>query len=153
MILAKIGVNIIASILIMIGGLIGILSVFTAWFTLDLWLTSVSWSGWEIFRDSTGDLADGYSQWMPLVVLIFSVIAALIGLFSLFKPSKTIGGGAIVCGILVLVGAILFATYTETAGPLSMKYMDFIDTGVYLAIVAGIVIIVFGAVRMISKEK
>jgi hypothetical protein len=147
----KIGMNLLSSILIMVGGLLGLLSVFMAWFEISIGWVTVSMSGWEIIRESVDGMDGGYVQWTPLIVMIFSVIALLIGLSTLVKPHKAAGMGALVSGILVLIGAILFYTYTEKVGLVTLRMSDYLGTGVYLAIVAGIIIIIFGALRMMDK--
>jgi hypothetical protein len=148
MILAKTSMNMISSIMIMIGGLIGILAVFTAWISMDLLIVKVSMTGWEITKEAFKDGSD-YAQWMPLLVLIFSVIALLIGLSTFVKPHKAAGAGALASGILVLIFVILFWTYTEPGYHMS----DWVSTGVYLAAAAGVLILIFGALRMTSKNK
>ena len=136
------------SILILIGGLIGVLAVFLAWIDINGIFISYTWSGWEIIRESInnpalGDISDSYAQWMPLIVLIFSVVGLLIGLTALLKPRKEVGAGAIVCGILVVIAGILFYTYESIS--------NYAGTGIYLAIVAGIVMVIFGALRLFNK--
>jgi len=137
------------SILILVGGLIGIIAVFLAWIDVDFGIFgSYTVSGWEIVRESLedpalGDISESYVQWMPLIVLIFSVVGLLIGLTALLKPRKEMGAGAIVCGILAVIAGILFYTYESIS--------DVAGMGIYLAMVAGIVMVIFGALRLFTK--
>ena len=134
------------SFLIIIGALVGIVSVFTAWISIDFgFFGSISWSGWEIVRSGLdqpdlGNLSSNYVQWMPLVVLLFSVIALLIGLAALVKPRKEMGIGAVLCGIITIIAAALFYLDGDLSGV--------IGNGVYIAMAAGAIMFIFGALRL-----
>ncbi|MDR0309508.1 MAG: hypothetical protein LBH88_01955 [Candidatus Methanoplasma sp.] len=134
------------SIMIMIGGLIGIIAVFMAWIDIDFGiLGSYTMSGWEITTESLknpslGNIDDNYVRWMPLLVLIFSVVGLLIGLTALLKPRKEIGAGAVVCGILAILAGILFY--------INDNLSDVIGLGVFIAMAAGVLLVITGALRM-----
>ena len=134
------------SIIILIVGLIGIISVFMAWF--DFY--GFTKSGWEIFNESGS--GDPYVMYMPVIVLAFSIIAMIIGLIGLIKPMKEMGAGVIVSGILVVIAAILYYTYSET-GLTTIKMGDYAGIGLWLAMIAGILLIIFGALRLTVKDK
>jgi len=138
------------SILIIVGGLIGIIAVFLAWLSME-WggITIFSMSGWEVMREgfdqpNLSNLSDNYVQWMPLIVLLFSVIALFIGLAALVKPKKEMGIGAVMCGIIMIIAAIVFYTYKSFGVAVS----DFAGMGIYLAMAAGVVLLIFGALRL-----
>jgi len=136
------------SILIMIGGLMGIISVFLTWISIDFSLWTFTMTGWEVVEESfsgtvMGDLAGSYAQWMPLIVLTFSAAALIMGAAALIRPRNCAAAGSIICGGLVVAANILFCTYDglyKTAGG-----------GIYLAAAAGFVIAVFGVLRMPFK--
>jgi uncharacterized membrane protein (UPF0136 family) len=126
------------STLIIIGGLVGIVSVFMAWLDVDR-------TGWEIINNPIyGSIADSYIQWMPLVVLIIAFNGLFAGLTALIRPRKGIGAGAIVCGILMIVAAVLFFIHDK-------PILTDNGAGVYLAMVAGVLLVIFGALRMSVK--
>ena len=134
------------SFLIIIGGLIGIVAVFMAWISVQ-WggITLFSMSGWEIVKSGLdqpdlGNLSSNYVQWMPLIVLIFSVIALLIGLAALVKPKKEMGIGAVLCGVITVIAAALF--YAD------IDLSDFFGAGGYVAMLAGAILLIFGALRL-----
>lgn len=138
------------SLIALIGAIIGIVGIFMAWISVDLFLSTYSVSGWEIITESleARDFSlDGYVQWTPLVVLVFSVIGLLTALMGVARPGKPGGVGTLVCGIFVLIGAILFMTYSNDG--ISMS--DFLGVGVYLALVSGILLLIFGALMSSSK--
>jgi len=132
------------SIIILILGLIGIISVFMAWLDFGFGITM---SGWEVFNDLNISGAP-YIIWMPLVVLIFSIIALIIGLIGIIKPMKEMGAGVIVSGILLVIAAILFYTYSEDGDKMS----ELVGIGLWLALIIGVLLIVFGALRLGVKE-
>ncbi|MCL1810944.1 MAG: hypothetical protein FWG41_01810 [Methanomassiliicoccaceae archaeon] len=137
------------SILVLLGGLIGVIAVFIAWISMDLGLWGTfEVTGWEIIRESLdnpslGSLSDDYVQWMPLLVLIFSAIGLITGLIGVLKPRKEFGAGAVVCGLLTIVAAVVFYLYDFIK--------DFAGMGIYLAIVAGVMMLIFGALRLSTK--
>ena len=143
--MANNSVSTVYSLLIIAGGLIGIVGVFLAWIDLG---GIYSVSGWEIIRESLDNpslsgISDDYVKWMPLIVLVFSVIGLLCGIASAAKPNKVVGAGTILCGIFAIIAVIVFWTYSW--GPFHMS--DYIGTGVYLAAAGGALLVIFGALR------
>ncbi len=144
------------SIIVLIGAIIGIAGIFLAWFQADVMVTTISSSGWDIIQNAIDkgdfDLSDGYYRWMPLIVLVFAVIAALNSLVSIARPGRTGGIIAVISGLLMIIAAILFITYSETdLGVTWFKMSDYLGVGVYLAIVAGALSLIFGALMSTSK--
>jgi hypothetical protein len=134
------------SILIIIFGLIGVIGVFLAWLDAGFGFTM---SGWEIIRETINDpslnMSDyEYLKWMPLITLIFSLIAMIIGLLALLKPKKEIGAGALAAGIVVAIAAALFL--------FQFPIDDVMGAGVYIALVSGILMIVGGALRVTVND-
>lgn len=146
------------SIVVLLGAIVGIAGVFMAWLQIDLFVGTYSVSGWEILNnaieDSTLDnIVDGYPRWMPLIALVFAVIALLNSLVAIARPGKTGGIIAVISGLLMIVSVILFATYSETVLLWTFKASDYISTGVYMTAVAGILILIFGVLMSSSKTK
>jgi hypothetical protein len=134
------------SAFIIIGGLLGILSVFLAWIDFGGLFTM---SGWEIIQNSIespslSTLEDDYFKWMPLVVLIFGALGLLLGISAIAKPNKVAGGGAAFCGILMIIAVIVYMMYSIAPNVILMEYSGI---GTFLAGGAGTLLLIFGLLR------
>jgi len=135
------------AIIVVLGAIAGIVGVFMAWYGGS----SLSLTGWDLIRWVTDDISviehikDIYVLYMPLIVLIFCVGGLLSGLITILRPGRIGGGGAAVCGLFALIAAIVF-----------MWKLDFttelFGIGLYLAAVAGVLMLIFGALVISSKN-
>jgi len=132
------------SLIVIIGAIIGIVSVFIAWFSVTDFGFTMSLTGWDICSRSNGFGSGEYVVWMPLVALIFSVVALLSGLVYLVVKQKVICVVSIVSGILIIVAAILFISYSSYG----VHMWDYLGIGTYLAIISGLLVIIFGALAL-----
>ncbi|MCL2148543.1 MAG: hypothetical protein FWH47_04320 [Methanomassiliicoccaceae archaeon] len=121
------------SILMMVGGAIGVASVFSPWTAL---------TGWELMKNMIDGLSGGslssFYGWIPLMVLVSSISALITGLVAIASTKRAFGSGMISAGVMMAIIAILFI-FTDTSGV--------IGTGVYMAVAAGIVMAASGALR------
>ena len=140
--------SMIYSILIALGGLLGVGGAFVVWLSMDAGaLGHITFSGWGIIRDGfdqqiLGDVSS-YVRWMPLVALIASVIAAISGFVAFIKPIKMVGAFALVCGVVIIAAVVLFVLYGN--------FSDHIGSGVYLTVAAGLIAVIFGTLRATIK--
>jgi len=129
-----------SSLIVIIGAIIGIASVFITWYSVSDFGFTYSMTGWDIYSQGK-DFNGGYFIWMPLLTLIFSVIALLSGLVYFAVRQKAINLISILFGILIIVAAILYATYSSDGDSL----YNYLGIGVYLAIISGLLVIISGA--------
>jgi hypothetical protein len=136
------------SVIALIAGIVGIAAVFM------VWMDSFSLTGWEIIREAVDDStinSDDYFRWMPLVVLVFSVIGILNSLASVARPGKVGGMVAVISGLLIVIATILFASYTYEVLFFEFRMYDYLGIGVYVSAIAGIIMLIFGAMMTSSK--
>ena len=100
-----------------------------------------------------GNTTGGLFIWMPLVVLIFSLIAAFLGLSGLLKPSKQKGKGAVACGVIIVLAALIFYLGRIDLVLTTANMSDYCGIGVFLAMAAGVLLAIFGALRATSTEQ
>lgn len=138
------------SVIALVGALIGIIGIFVVWMEYEFLFIEVTRTGWEFITNSLDNpdfSLDGYVKWTPLIVLVFSVIGLIVALLGIARPGRSGGIGAAVSGIFVLLGAILFILYSDNG----FKMSEYIGMGVYLAVIAGVILLIFGILMTRSK--
>ena len=121
-----------------IGGVIGVIGVFLAWFDLGYGLEVTGWDFIDSMIESETLDVEGYPVYMPAVVMVFSVI----GLIGAAAGSK---GAAVFSGILVLAAFVLFAMYSWEGFITTIHMYDYLGIGAYMAAASGFILIVAGA--------
>jgi len=140
----------ICSLLMMIGGLMGVLSLFLVWLdvngsTLTGW--SILFGNYNTFLSLVG-YSNFYMLYVPYIAFTFSFYGFVSGLMLLRRSRSNGGTGSAIAGIVVLVTAVLFSTYSRTVtSTFTMSIADYLSTGFYLAVAAGILMFVFGVLR------
>jgi len=100
---------------------------------------------------------------MPLIVLLFAVVATIIGWIMIVQSIKDAGLGIVISGVIILIASLLFISYTEgrysiigdvlySEGGYS-TIVGHADIGPYLALIVGILLIIFGALSYTVKDK
>lgn len=130
------------NLLLMIGGLVMLISIFFAWSTYSEYFLT----GWKDYgitgMDLIGGKLDGNSVTYaflgkaPLFMLIFGILAIVLAALPLFKidmPAITIA--AAVIALLGLIFAILYLTVGGGANLFSGDNKDAIETGIKLGMV------------------
>ncbi|MCL2148811.1 MAG: hypothetical protein FWH47_05685 [Methanomassiliicoccaceae archaeon] len=136
------------AIIALMGGIVGIVSVFVAW--LDYW-GIVTVSGWKVLttileNTSLSEIGENYPFYMPLVILVFSVCGMLCGLLALFKPGRAGGRGAVLSGAIVAVAPVFFIWKMYDGGA-----SEVLSFGAFVAIAAGVVMVISGALMNSSR--
>ena len=128
-------------IVCVIGSIVGIISV------TQLWIHSTPGFDWTqnlSGLDLMNSTLDGFQKYMPIVVCVLSVIAAVIAV-----ATMTIRGfwyGIFVClifGIAIMVTTTMFSMW-DVDGE---RIVHFVDTGFWLSYAAGGLILVGAAVQ------
>ncbi|MCL2317593.1 MAG: hypothetical protein FWC44_01930 [Methanomassiliicoccaceae archaeon] len=135
------------SLIILLAGLAAIGSFFMAWYTA----ASISVTGLD-FMTKTTVAGSQYMNWMPALAMMSGVSVAIAGLISLVRPHSGVSWSVILSGLIIVGAALLFYTYSYD-GYFSWKMSDYAGTGVFVAIGAGIVVIIFALLRITSKDK
>lgn len=153
--------------IMLIGSLVGVLSVFLWWFNLDYSLAQFNNAGLDFLLDSSGYPESypkiGYYAYMPLVVLIASAAAAVVSVilnFANYERKAAASGAAL--GAVVLVSALLYVFYPMSKIAVSasnavliadLKLSDHLDAGAYFAMIAGTVLILGGTLILLLQRK
>jgi hypothetical protein len=127
--------------MIVIGGLIGIISLFFAWADYDGFTMSGGRYVLEVTLSPEHILED-VTVLMPHVVLILSLIVTILGLSAIKKQDSAVGRTAIVCGILVIIAAIAWVYM-----PSEMWLPEWTGVGTYIAAAAGVLMVISGVLR------
>ncbi|MCL2317919.1 MAG: hypothetical protein FWC44_02530 [Methanomassiliicoccaceae archaeon] len=136
------------TLIVLIAGLAGIISMFLTWESFfdgyHLWI----YSGWGYISDLIESPFYVYVVWVPLFVLIFSLVATIFAALSLFKSRTDFGVIMILSGIFWVIAAVAFILYTAPG----YSMVDYAGIGFYLAFAAGILVLLFGLLRMAVKD-
>ncbi|MDR0887564.1 MAG: hypothetical protein LBM39_00050 [Candidatus Methanoplasma sp.] len=143
--------------MIVIGSIVGIASVFTVWFAGDLSIFNMQYTGWEMSGSPDAD----YYKWMPLIVLVSSVAALASGILSFFRKRE---GGIIasLLGAVILLAVLAYVLYSSTLLYLPdmavtavspMWLYEYAGIGIWLVIVAAILLIVGGSLLAVAEGK
>ncbi|MCL2317803.1 MAG: hypothetical protein FWC44_01925 [Methanomassiliicoccaceae archaeon] len=158
------------SIAIVAAGLIGVISVFLTWYVPDQLLTFSGWDTWNTFNDvpeTGGGALFDFSRigenfypvdpvpvpyqmyaWIPLLVLIISAVALVLGVCSAAMPKRIYAVGTMISGAIVVVLVLVFITYSETVMGIPVSMLNFAGIGVYFGFVAGGLMILFGFMNL-----
>ena len=145
--------SLVFAVMILIGGLIGIISLFLIWVEGN----GLSITGWEVAYNNSSLLPlvgynNSYLLWVPMIVLMLSLSGAINGA-ALISHRRARGGIASAAFGAIILGAVII--FSQFSRPLTQTYSfnmaDLIGTGVYMAAVAGVLMLVFGVLRAVSK--
>lgn len=142
-----------------IGGVLGVIGVFMPWFSFSFMGQSLSSTGIGMLRvlENSQMMVEGPAvmlAYLGLLALIFSAVAIVsaVVLKEKKKAFGLIGSGALVVLFpVIFIVALQMAATTlaqQSGGMLALSAMDFVGTGVYLTIVAGIVALVGGIMAL-----
>lgn len=154
----------IGNILLIVGGILALISFFLGWVNYETSIgipgLNTSWSS-DPFTgsDLMGLEHSSFVAYMPLLVLIFGIIAIVTAILPMFMdvPQKTISIVQLVVGVLIVVFALIFVLMGGGSGLYSGDAAEvvkgMIDTGVlrmplqigcYLGLIGGVLALVGG---------
>jgi hypothetical protein len=152
----------ILKVMMLVGALVGIFSVSQFWFNLDFRFVQFDYTGYDFFMITHGQPDTGYFIYMPLAVIIVSVLAMIPSIMSFFSKYEKKGAIAgILMGVVILVAVLLFVFYPESQIWLSgtnadyvgeIRLRDSLGSGIYAAVVSGIFLILGGAVILLHRR-
>ena len=137
-------VNLLALIGIL-GAILMAVGVFLDWGSFDIYITTLHWSGWDIF--SNGGLDYSYVPLVALIAGIIALVALIIPTFvnnEGFKKINNILG--LVVLIIALVSVILDLMFFSKYGDASLAI------GFWLVLVGGIITIVGGLMPLVKNK-
>lgn len=136
-------------LIIIIGAIVGIVSVFLTWFAWNDWTIT----GWAFAFDKTG--FDGFFKMCPFIAWILMVVILVGTLLSLkIEVPKFVSTVAVIAlGIIAIVLVVVFGLHQESASVWSVviydfKIFDHAAIGTWLMIVAGIATAIGGALTL-----
>jgi len=146
-------------ILMMIGAVIGMLSVLFAWFTVEFLTFRISYAGHDFFLRSL-DYPDvypdvGYYAFVPFVIVAGSALAFFSLAISVQTGNKKGAIFALILGAVSLVAAALYSTYPKSLMGFTsakanlvaeIRLMDYLDIGFYMAVIGSIILVVGGVI-------
>jgi hypothetical protein len=138
--------NAVFKILIFVGAVLGVASVFTTWLSFELGVYTEHITGWDMIKNIwyDGEISNEPIVYMSAAILVFSIIA-LAGAVSLIMSSRRKKGTlVIISGAIITASAILFSMYTISNEVVRIEFMDFLGVGIYLATTTGMLIFIGG---------
>ena len=154
-------------ILMLTGAVIGVLSVFMSWFSIDYVFFRFDYAGYDFYLKSF-DYPDnypgiGYYAYMPFIVLGSSILAAVFSVLSFFTRYEKKGAIlATVLGMVMLVSTLLYVFYPESNIVISnssaviineMRLLDHLGGGVYSAFIACMFLILGGILILVFRGR
>jgi hypothetical protein len=127
-------------IIVLIGALIAMASVFMDWAVAEFMGNKEGITGWD-FYDEGKDAFDQYLY--PMIILILGVVAIIMGILEFTGMGNTVTRViTLILGVLVIVFSYL--TYSGYLDLFPAAMEEFIDMGygIYLEFLAGIMLIV-----------
>ena len=144
------------------GSVMGIICFFVEWFSLDQFSLHFTYTGYEMFTMDFTYLEKSHHFMMPAIALVFAVIALVASIVAI-RFSKKIGGAvAAISGIGMTVAAIVYTTGPEVILDLrygnviyatTLKIGDHSGMGVYLTMVAGILLVISGIIMVYLETR
>ncbi|MDR2699177.1 MAG: hypothetical protein LBB30_05845 [Candidatus Methanoplasma sp.] len=137
-------------IIMLAGSIVGIVSVFLLWFSMEFVIVQFNYSGYDLFMKTHGYPDEGYFIYMPLIVLSASAASVIVSVTVFTKHELKAAAAGIALGAAVLISVILYILYPlskiwvsspEADLIADMKLMDHMGGGAYSAIVAGIFLV------------
>lgn len=128
-------------VIAMIGGILGMVCVFLTW--TEAGYGFEAFTGWDFL--TTMENSD-YHKYLPGFVLGLSVVAFVLTAISYAKPDKTkvFGLMMLIIGIVIVLATVLFLFWDMV--------LDFAGLGLYLAIIAGILVLAVGIFDLFFKK-
>jgi len=152
----------ILKIVILAGAVIGLLSLFLAWFSTEFLWYRIDYAGYDFYFKGLEHPppypAVGYYAYMPFVVFAAAAAAAVCAVFAIIRKN---GRTAVLClllGIIMIVAVILYITFPESlmvfsAGDVGLvtdiKLSEYLSAGFYFAAAGSILVISGGAALLL----
>ena len=134
-------------IIALIASMIAVLAVFTEWIVTDI--EDIGMSGWELYMG----VEDLFQYFFPLIVLVSGVIAVVLAALEILDMGNEITRIAmLITGVLII--AFSFYTYYALClevGELAVGFNMWI--GVFLEIIAGVILIITPAYAILNAKK
>jgi hypothetical protein len=128
------------SLLLLIGAIIGLVSIFVTW-TDYLGQGLLTATGWDYVDNGFRFGFDHLEDVSVLLALMASVITIICGSLAVILRKKIFGTVGAVFGFLMILASLLFIVGLTNTGVV----LDWINIGVFLMMVAGIISTVGGA--------
>lgn len=141
--------------MILIGGLIGVLSLFMIWVDGGNGLSATGWDAaynYNTFLLPLVGYTNFYLVWIPMIVLMLSLSGVADGATLIVRRRVRGGMTSAVFGAIILVAVIIFSRFsTPLTQTCSFNMADYLGIGVYMAAAAGALMLIFGALRAVYK--
>ena len=138
----KVGPLSLGQLIIIIGAIVGIVSVFLNWYTYTYTLlivdNTINITGWGFAFDNTG--FDGFFKMCPFIAWILMILIAVCTLLSLkIEMPKFVSTVAVIAlGIIAIVLVVIFGLHQDNFLAIDFKMFDRAAIGLWLMIVAGV---------------
>jgi hypothetical protein len=137
-------------VIMLAGSIVGIASVFLLWLSMEFVIVQFNYSGYDLFMKAHGYPDEGYFIYMPLIVLLASVVSVIVSVIVFTKHELKAAAAGTALGATVLISASLYILYplskirlssTEADLIADINLMDHLGGGAYSAIAAGIFLV------------
>lgn len=152
----KISIN---QFFVILGFIMGIISLFTLWISIDFNHLMLGMSGWYLTAsDNVSKLGlDEIQRYFPLIIFIISFIGAFLITVNILMPNNLTKKLEIfipLLGLIMLILAIMFGVWdTKYFG----EVFDSAGVGLWISIIGSLLIMIFGTIdvmiSLIRKEK
>jgi len=151
-------------IMMLTGAIIGIISLFQMWLSMDYLIFRFDYVGYDFFlKGLSGNegYSVGYYAYMPLVVFAASAASVIAAVLTFTKREKFGAAAGVIFGAVILTSTLLYIFYPRSTIMVSndvaylvsdMRLMDYLGTGVYSAIFAGIFLILGGTLVLAHRK-
>lgn len=151
-------------IMMLTGAIIGIISLFQTWFSMDHVMFRFDYTGYDLFLKSLSG-NDGHPMghygYIPSVIFAVSVISVIVSVLAFTKREKSGAAAGICLGAVILISAFvyIFCRKSIIMVPDDVAYLvggvrliDCLGIGVHSAIFAGIFLIIGGTLVLARRK-
>ena len=152
-------------IVMLIGAVIGAVSLFQTWFSMDFVFFRIDYAGYDFYLRSLSYPSNfpsiGYYAYMPFAVFIASAAGVAVSALTFTKHWKKGAVAGFFLGCVIVISALLYVFYPVSEMAFStpgfsivweIRLMDYLGSGAYSAVTAGILLLLGGLLLMVRKK-
>ena len=142
-----------------IGGILMIVGVFLNWIYVDVYLTDIDLTGWEVFDEWRDTIGLKYAV-VPLLALICGILVFIMMTACTFdnkikywKTNMVLCWATIILSVILIIYSILFATKEWDFRIVTIRLYKYLDIGFWMTMVGSIAALLGGFVPIIKSRR